>query len=66
MVLSHVSHCSVARKKDHDQDNSYKTNCLIWGLLTVSESWFSIIMAGTWQQAGDAGEVTESYNVIQM
>ena len=41
-----LSHCSMAVKRHHDQDN-YKRKQLIGGLFAVSEGYFIIIMAGS-------------------
>lgn len=42
-----LSHCSIAVRRHHDKDKSRKTNHLIGGWLTVSETYSIIIMAGT-------------------
>jgi hypothetical protein len=41
-----LSHCSIATKRHHDHDNSYKREHLIEGLLIVSDKFHSI-MAGS-------------------
>lgn len=48
-IAWHLSHCSVAVKRQHDQGKSYKSKRLTGGLLTVLEGQSTIVMAGSRQ-----------------